>query len=106
MIGDDHIDAEFPCAPNHFSGANAGVHADNQAHAHGGRAFNHIGPHAVAVLQTVRDVEAGLAARELDRFFQDDYGDCTVDVVIAVNQDFFVGGYGGAKTSERFWHAS
>ncbi len=78
-------------AAHHFRGPNAGVDADDQCDAHGRRALDHVGAHAVTVLETMRNVKAGFAARHLDGFLQNDDGYGSVHVVIAVDQDFLLG---------------
>ena len=55
-----------------------------------GGALDDVGAHSVTVLQTMRNVEAGFAACHFDGFLQNDHRDGAVDVVIAVDQDFFV----------------
>ena len=48
--------------------------------------------HAVAVLNTVRDMKVGAASGEFDSRPQHDDGTCAVDIVVAVNQNAFLVG--------------
>ena len=90
---------------HHFGSSNAGIHADDQCDAHGRGALDHIGAHAVAVLQTMRNMKAGFTAGHLDGFLQNDDGDCAVHVVVAVDQNLFFGLDGGFDARDGVAHA-
>ena len=105
VIGDDDVDAEFARASHHFLSANAGVDADDQAHAHGRGALDHFRAHAVAFADAMRHMVRGLAAGQLDGFFQDHHRHGTVHVVVAVDQDFFLGFDGGSQALDGFAHS-
>ena len=68
-------------------GANAGVHADDEPHALGCSACEHLSLHAVAVAQAMRDVKADGAAEDLDGGLKQDDGGGAVHVVVAVDED-------------------
>ena len=76
-----------------------------RATAHGGGALDHVGAHAVTVLQTMRNVKAGFTAGHLDGFLQNDHGYGSVDVVVAVDQDLFSGLDGGLDARDGVAHA-
>ncbi len=105
MIGDDDIDAALVCFAHYFGSTNAGVHADDQGDAHGRGALDDVGAHAVTVLQTMRNVKAGFAARHLDGFLQNDHRYCSVHVVVAVNQNLLFRLDGGIDARDGIAHA-
>jgi len=84
VIGDDHVDAQPSRVFHHRVRPDAGIHADDEGHSARGGLLHHFTAHAVAVAQAVRDMEAGLSARELDGLGQNDYGAGAVHVVVAV----------------------
>ena len=87
MIGDDEVQVEARGFIGGGEGANAGVHADDEAHAFSGGAGEHLGLHAVAVAETMGDVVAGGAAENLDGGFEQDNRGGAVDVIVAVDED-------------------
>ena len=105
MIGYDHIDAAVARFPHYFGSANAGVHANDQRDAHRRGALDDVGAHSVAFFQAMRNMKAGFSARHLDGFLQNDNGDRSVDVIVAVNQDLLFGLDGGFDPRHGFPHS-
>jgi hypothetical protein len=95
----------MPRGLHHGRGPDAGVDADDQCHAHGRRALDHVGAHAVAVPQAMWNVKAGLAPGHLDGSLQNDDGYGPVHVVIAVDQDFLLGSNGRQQALNGVVHA-
>ena len=95
MVGDDEVDAEGGCRFGGRKGANAGIDADNQAGSRSDGGFDDLALHAVAFAQPVGNVEADFAAGCVPDHFashfygrlQQDDGDGSVDVVVAVDED-------------------
>ncbi len=87
VIGDDQIQREPRGFLGGGKGADAGVHADDEFHPVGRGACQHLGLHAIAITQTMRDVIADGAAENLDRGLEQNDGRRAVDVVIAIDED-------------------
>ena len=105
MVSDDEIEVEARCFVGGGKGADAGVHADDESHALRSGAGEHLGLHAVAVAQTVRDVIANAAAEDLDRGLEQDDRGGAIDVVIAVDEDGLVPGDRLLDARDRRCHA-
>ncbi len=88
MVGDDQVDSGAPRGFGGGKGADARVHADDQPHAVGGGALDHLVAHAIAFADAVRNVKISRSPAQLDGRLQND--DCrgAIDVVVAVNQNF------------------
>jgi hypothetical protein len=106
MIGDDDIEREFGGAPHHFGGANARIHADNQRDALGRGGFDHFRPHAIAILQPVGNVGVHIAAGQPDGGGEKHHGHGAVHIVVAVDENFFVGTDGPFQTRGGFRHVA
>src|SRR6266852_8080724 len=66
MVGDDQVHSG---APRRFGGgkpADASVHADDQPHALGGGALDHLVAHPIAFADAVRHMKVSLSAAKLD----------------------------------------
>src|SRR5205085_10399628 len=71
-----------------------------------GSGFDDLGPHAVAVLETVGNVKIGDAAGDLDGALENDDGGGAVDIVIAVDKNFLFIANGARQTFESAIHAA
>ena len=89
VVGDDQVDSNAPHSFRRGEGANAGVDADDEPHAVGGGAFNHFVAHAIAFADAMRHVKLSRSPAKLNGRLEND--DCrrAIDVVVAVNQNFF-----------------
>ena len=85
MIGDDDVHAERTGAFDDGGGADSGVHADDELDAVGCRRFHLARVHAVAVAETIRNLEADRAARHFNGTLQDDRRGSAIHVVVAVD---------------------
>ena len=89
VVGDDQVDSNAPRSFGGGEGANAGVDADDEPHAVGGGALDHLVAHAIAFADAVRYVKLSRSPAKLNGRLEND--DCrgAVHVVVAVNQNFF-----------------
>ena len=87
MVCDDQVHSEIVRRLRRGEGANAHIHADNEANAGGRGALNDIAAHVIAFTNPVRHMEIACAAAEFNRRLQNDDGHGAVHVVIAVDQD-------------------
>jgi hypothetical protein len=106
MVGDDDIDGKFSGAAHHFGGADAGIHADDEGDALGGGGFDHFRPHAVAFIQPVGNVVADVAAGQAERGGEQDDGHGAIDIVVAVDEKFFVSLDRRDETRDGFGHVA
>ena len=88
MVGDDQVHTGAARGFCGSEGADASIDADNQLHAIGGGALDHLVAHAIAFENAVRNMKVGAPPAKLDGGFQDDDGGRAVDVVVAVDEDF------------------
>ena len=88
MVGDDQVHSGAPRGFGGGKGADAGVHADDQPHAVGGGALDHLVAHAIAFADAVRHVKVSRPAAKLDGRLENDDRGGAVHVVVAVNQNF------------------
>src|ERR1700722_18124767 len=88
MVSNDQIDAGAARSFSGGEGADAGVHADNQPHAVGRSALDHLVAHAIAFADAVWDMEVSRSAAKLDGRLENHDRRGAVDVVVAVNQNF------------------
>ena len=105
VVGDDQIEVEARGFVRGGEGADAGIHADDEAHAFGRGAREHLGLHAVAVAQAMRDVIADSAAEDLDGGLEQDDGGGAVHVVVAVDEDRLARRDGLLDARDRGGHA-
>ena len=105
VVGNDEVDAQPFGRLGGGEGADPGIDADDQAHARGGGALDHVVLHAVAFADAVRDVEVGGSTTEVDGRLQDDDCGGAVDIVVAVNEDAFLALDGGVQTVDSGAHA-
>ena len=108
MVGDDEVEAEAASGFRFSKGAHAGVNGDDKTDTFSMGSFKHARLHAVAIAQAVRDVEADeipWAAEHFDCGFEQNHGDCSVDVVVAVEQDRFTRGDGALDAIDGAIHA-
>src|SRR5580700_3203129 len=103
MVGDDQVDAETLRSFRGSEGADAHVHADDQANARGGSALDYIVAHIVALANAVRHVKVGGASAEFNRSLQDDDGHGAVHVVVAVDEDGLLAFDGGGDAIDSCW---
>ena len=105
MIGNDQIDSHASRGFSGGKGTDAGIHADDQARATGSGLLDYVVFHAVAIADAMRYMEAGGAAAQLDRGLQDDDGNGSIHVVVAVDHDFFAVGNRRPQSFHRRFHA-
>ena len=89
MVGDDQVHAQPPRGLGRSESADAHVHADDEPDARRGRALDDVVAHVVAFADAVRHVKIGRAAAELNGGLENDDGGGAIDVVVAVDQDWF-----------------
>jgi hypothetical protein len=103
VIGDDEIDAALFGDLSGFYGGDAAVDGDDELGAAVDDLAEGVGIEAVAFFEAVGDVEVDFAAQDVDGVPEDGGGGDAVDVVVAVDDDFFavadgagdaVGGFG------------
>src|SRR5579864_1172930 len=87
VICNDDIDAALAGATDCLHSPDAGVDADQERDAHRPGALDRVRAHAVAFLETVRDVKVYLTARELNGLLEHDNRNGAVHVVVAVDKD-------------------
>ena len=105
VVGDDQVQAEAARGFGFGKGAHAGVDGDDDANAFGVRGFKHARLHAVAFAEAVRHMKACFAAEHLDGGFEQDHGDGSVHVVVAVKKDGLARGDGAFETVDGRGHA-
>ena len=105
MVGDDEVEAEALRGLGLSERAHAGVDGDDEADALGIRGFKHAGLQAVAFAQTMRNMEANRAAEHLDCGLEQHNGGGAVDVVVAVEEDWFAARDGGLNAFDCGRHA-
>ena len=105
MVGHDQVHAHAPRRFRRRKRADAGIHADDQPHPAGRRLLDNLVFHAVAIADAMRHMEAGGAAAQLDRGLQDDDGNGSIHVVVAVDHDFFAVGNRRPQSFHRRFHA-
>ncbi len=96
VVGDNEIHPKGFCFFGCGEGADAGVNTDDEADTGGGGLSEDAGLHAVAFAQAVGDVvgdDGGFVfgGDPLDGSLEEDGGGGAVDVVIAVDEDWFGG---------------
>ena len=105
VVGDDEIQAQPARGFCFGKGAHAGVDGDDEANALGVGRFEHARLHAVAVAQAMRDMKTCHAAEHFDGGFEQDDGDGSVHVVVAVEKHRFARGDGALETVDGIVHA-
>src|SRR6266852_9939515 len=105
MIGDDDVDSQRGGPSHYFACSNPGVDADNQRNPLGGSALDHLGAHAISFLEAIRDMKHGAAAGQLDSLLQHYDRRRSVDVVVAVDQNFFPSGDRASYPPDSLRHA-
>jgi hypothetical protein len=98
MIGDNEIHAQPLRGLRRREGANAHVHADDEANSRSGCALDHIVAQIVALTNTVRDMKIRRASAKFDGSLQDDDRHRSIHVVIAIDQDGFLAFDSGIQT--------
>ena len=89
VIGYDHVDTYSPGMLHDGIRANTRIHADDKGHTFRGSTIDHFGPHTIAVAHAVRHKEIGGSTGKIESLLQDDDGGCAVDIIVAIEQDFF-----------------
>ena len=92
VVGDDQVDAEFPRAHGRFVAPDTTVHRHDDRGALGVQPIDGGGLQTVAVLQSVGDEVADVAAQHLHRATEDDRRGDAIDVVVAMHDDSLAGG--------------
>ncbi len=105
VVGDDEVEVEARGFIRGGEGADAGVHTDDEAHVLGRGAGEHLGLHAIAVAQAMRDVIADGATEDFDGRLEQDDRSGAVDVVVAVDEDRLARGDGLLDARDRCCHA-
>ena len=105
MVRDDDVDSAFSRAPHYLLRPDAGIDAHDQLHAGVRRPLDHFRAHAIAFLEPVGHVEDRVAAGQLNGLFQDDDGDRSIHVVVAVDQDFLLRLDGRAQPGDGVPHS-
>ena len=105
VVGDDEIEAQPARGFRFGKGAHAGVDGDDEADAFGVGRFEHARLHAVAVAQAMRNVKARHAAEHFDGGFEQDDGDGSVHVVVAVEKHGLARGDGALEPVDGCGHA-
>jgi hypothetical protein len=105
MVGHNQVEPERLGRLCRGEGADAGIDADDQAHPVGSCALQNLALHAVALAQAMRYVEAHGAPEHLNRGLEQHHGGCTVDIVVAVDQDGFARGNRGFDARDGRAHA-
>ena len=90
---------------HHLARANSRIDAYNQRHARRSGFLNHFGPHPVTVAQTMRDMEGGVSARELNALFENYDRAGSIGIVVSVQKDVFFALAGAAETRYGLLHA-
>src|SRR5208282_2717781 len=72
MVGDDQVDAGAARGVGGGEGADTGIDADDQSHAVGGGALDHLVAHAITFADAMRHMKVRRSAAQLDRRLEDD----------------------------------
>ena len=90
MVGDDQVHSRAPRSFGGGEGADASVHADDQPHAVGRGALDHLVAHAIAFADAMRHVKVSRPTAQLDGRLQNDDRRGAVHVVVAINQNLLL----------------
>src|SRR5947209_16399247 len=87
MISHNQVHVQPSCGLCRGKGANARIHADNQANAGLGGALDHVIFHSITLANAMRNMEIRRAAAQFNGGLQNDNRRSAIDVVVAVRSE-------------------